>query len=1203
MPHAVDNAAKSEAGAAGVNAVSGESGSLLHVCDNIRNEQWLVDGGALLSIIPPTNAQRRAGPNSTQLQAANGTKIDCYGTENRTIKIGQQDFNFTFVIADVSQRILGADFLAEFYLAPNHRDGVLLNLNNFNTLPATLARGISSNPVNFVEQLENPFYKLLDSHPKILTPSFTTKQPDHGVKHHIPTEGPPCQSRPRRLAPDRLAIAKEEIEKLVKLGVCHRGKSEWASPLMVAPKPGGGWRVCGDYRRLNSMTKDDKYPVRTLTDFTSELQGKTIFSKIDLVKGYHQIPVADEDIRKTAVITPFGLFIFPRTPFGLKNAGQDFQRLMDQIFGTIPFVFVYIDDILVASSSPEEHLEHLEVVFKLLEENGLVVQRPKCILGQPSLEFLGYKLDATGITPLEDRVDTIRSSKPPTTVKELQRFLGMINYYRRFIPHAASHMYELFECLKGKPKTLEWTPACQRSFEAIKAALAKATLLHHPRTNANLALTTDASDHAIGAVLEQRGPRGWEPLAFYSAKLNESQQKWPPYDRELLGVFKSVRHFKSMLEGRPFTIYTDHQSLVPSISKKTEPQTSRQAYQLSCIAEYSTDIRHIEGKSNVVADSLSRPPAEVSDSVNTVNEPNRINSETASTSPATEPTAHQHRSQERCLEATQTLVGVISTIQKMGINWDELADEQLIDADCRRIRQDRNTPLNLKQIDIGNKNILVDISNGPARPIIPYSWRKRLFDVVHGLGHPGVERTRQAMTDKFVWPSIKEDVAKWARECQDCQRAKVTRNTIPDIGDFPVPVRRFDHLNVDIVGPLPTSNGFRYLLTAVDRFTRWPAAIPMADITSESVIDAFSHGWISLFGVPSTVTTDRGSQFSSAIWKQLTTTWGITTNQTTAYHPECNGLVERFHRRLKESLIALANNESASWYWKLPCSLLAIRTTLKPDIGSSPADLVFGEGLAVPGEILCRNTPSDEQLQIRRAETLSNLRIEVARLQPTDTSSHRRPKLYIPDTLQNCTHVFIRRGGVQPSLASPYVGPYRVINRNAQNFKISIPGRGSESVAIARLKPANISLEEDPAPPTPPRPGRRPGVRTRIPEATTRRTRSSSRHEEIIITTQNPQPSVHVENQTDNDNDDEDGLNLSTGTQVVDPNDAPAPASTDHQPVIQPSTPDNTPQPTRKTRFFSTPNPKDFSFRRRPDVSALANIIRNNINANSTIPS
>ena len=234
-----------------------------------------------------------------------------------------------------------------------------------------------------------------------------------------------------------------------------------------------------------------------------------------------------------------------------------------------------------------------------------MVSRKKCVLGKNSLEFLGYHVDEHGILPLPERVSAIREFAQPTSVKELQRFLGMINYYRRFIPRAAHHLRFLFQALKGKQKQLPWNEKCAESFEAIKEALAAATLLHHPRSGSQLALTTDASKLAIGGVLEQLGPTGWEPLSFYSAKLMDHQQEWPPYDRELLGAFKSVRHFRPFLEGRPFTLFTDHLSLVPSVAKKGEPQTTRQAYQLSAIAEYTTDFRYLEGKANVVVDSLS----------------------------------------------------------------------------------------------------------------------------------------------------------------------------------------------------------------------------------------------------------------------------------------------------------------------------------------------------------------------------------------------------------------------------------------------------------------------------------------------------------------------------------------------------------------------------------------------------------------------
>ena len=833
-----------------VNSVAGHQNQsfLLHVTDEKLKQRWLVDGGALLSLIPPTAEQRRQGPTGTQLRAANGSDIQCFGTVNRTITIGQTDFNFDFVVADVRNRILGADFLAHNYLAPNHRDATLINLQDFSTLPATHARGIVNSPINFVSQKDDPFFTLLDKFPEIQTPTFTIKDPKHGVRHHIPTDSPPVQSRARRLDPEKLAVAKAELEKLVDLGIAYRGKSEWSSPLLVTTKPCGGWRVCGDYRRLNAMTETDQYPVRSLQDFTSELQGKKFFSKVDLMKGYHQIPVAPQDIRKTAVITPFGLFIFPRTPFGLKNAGQDFQRLMDEILGDLPRVYVYIDDILIASETLEQHLQDIETVFKRLAENGLVIQRSKCVLGKPSLEFLGYHVNEEGITPLPDKVHAIRATSPPTTVKELQRFLGMVGYYRKFIPSAATHLFHMFEALKGKPKTLTWTEDCQKSFEATKEALAKASMLFHPRIGAPLALTTDASNLAVGGVLEQRGPKGWEPLAFYSSKLEPHQQNWPPYDRELLGAFKAVRHFKHMVEGRPFTLYTDHQSLVPSMKKKSDPQTIRQTYQLACISEYTTDIRYLQGKANVVADALSRPNEEIpinavsidsstlsspSDADATASSPSSIEASTASptssiSSSISEATAPPQTvattaadASARRKAATEDLACVVNAIGDMGIDWKAIAAQQALDPDFRRLRQDARTGLVFRSVDIGGTNLLVDVSNGPARPYIPLAFRKHIFDMVHGLGHPGIERTRQSIRAKFVWPSINEDTARWAKECIPCQQAKVTRHTVPPIGDFAVPNKRFDHLHLDIV-TLPLSNGYKYLLTIVDRFTRWP---------------------------------------------------------------------------------------------------------------------------------------------------------------------------------------------------------------------------------------------------------------------------------------------------------------------------------------------------------------------------------------------
>ena len=841
------------------------------------------------------------------------------------------------------------------------------------------------------------------------------------------------------------------------------------------------------------------------------------------------------------MITPFGLYVWDKTPFGLKNAGQDFQRMMDEILEGLPHVFVYIDDILVASENEEQHLQDLDNVFKQLDANGLVVNRHKCVLGKPSLEFLGYRVDKDGISPLEDRVEVIRKTPAPTTVKELQRFLGMVNYYRRFVPKAAHHLHALFSSLKGKPKKLPWTPECQNSFEAIKEALAAATLLHHPRPGARIALTTDASKLAIGGVLEQLGPKGWEPLGFYSAKLQPPQQLWPPYDRELLAAFKSVRHFRPMLEGRSFTLFSDHQSLIPSLAKKTEPQTARQTYQLAGIAEYTTDIRYLKGKVNVVADALSRPPAEET-------APSQVASPGGESKPQLPLTPARPELVSDCISpvAAEALDSLVNSIGQLSIDLEEMARDQPMDPDYLRLVGDARSSIHLKSVRLGRNRLIVDVSNGPARPLVPLSWRKRVFDVIHGLGHPGIQRTRQAVAAKFVWPSMRADVTKWARECMGCQRSKVLRNVIPPVGEFEVPSKRFDHLNLDIV-TLPTSNGYSHLLTAVDRFSRWPVAIPLRDITAESVADAFAHGWVAAHGVPSSITTDRGSQFSSEIWSQLLSSWGIRSHMTTAYHPEANGLVERFHRRLKEALLAMAQDEPNRWYWRLPCVLLGIRTTLKPDLGAAPADLVYGEGLAVPGSLLSQTPPSNEDQQEQRRSALNELRVEVERLQPKATSNHQRRRIQMPDELQAATHVFIRRGGVQPTLAAPYTGPYRVISKLDTHFRVEIPGRGTESVALARLKPASMpdpgdEDQEQPAtPPSPRPPGRRPGWRTRPPAPTDRVTRQTQESKDnsnpASIETDDPQAEEPASGTPQESKDDSNQASLGTNNEPMDSSD------------------------------------------------------------------
>jgi hypothetical protein len=268
-------------------------------------------------------------------------------------------------------------------------------------------------------------------------------------------------------------------------GICRRSKSQWFNPLHIVPKADGTFRPCGNYRRLNGLNEQDSYPIPHIQDFGAWLAGKRIFSTINLVKGYHQIPICAKDISKTPIVTSFGLFKFLRVPFGFSNAAQGFQELIDEVLAGLPFVFVYLDDILVASLTRTQHKQYLEAVFDCMVEHGLVTNAAICRFAQTSLEFLRHVVSADGVKPIASHVEAIRNFEEPKTVGDLQRYNGLIKYYHRFVPKIAEVMIPFFNMLKGKPKrnaTVIWLPVMRAAFTRTKNLMADATALVHPQS-------------------------------------------------------------------------------------------------------------------------------------------------------------------------------------------------------------------------------------------------------------------------------------------------------------------------------------------------------------------------------------------------------------------------------------------------------------------------------------------------------------------------------------------------------------------------------------------------------------------------------------------------------------------------------------------------------------------------------------------------
>ena len=808
----------------------------------------------------------------------------------------------------------------------------------------------------------------------------------------VTTTGKPVSLPTRRIPLHQEEEVNKMIQDLLDSGIIERSESPYNSPLVIVKKKSGQLRLCVDFRKLNSITEREIYHIPDCNEIFDHLGGNSFFTTLDLSKGYYQILLDDMSRRKTAFSTSAGHFNFVRLPFGLTSAPASFQNALETILRkerNSKKCCIYIDDIIVYGKTKKEHDKNLLDVLNCLNESGIKLSKEKFVFCKESVKYLGHIISSKGVATDPDKISLIKSWPVPQTMKDLSRFLGFSNYYRKFIKNYSTCANPLESILRRDKKLssskIKWNDELAESFESLKSLLSTAPILHTPTKTGKFVLDTDASQTSIAAVLSQVDSQGVErPIYFASNRLSSAEQNYCTTRRELLAIVKYVKFFHHYLAGKCFTIRTDHKSLSWLMTWKT-PSTPQYFTWISSLQMYDFDIIHRNGKDHSNADALTRL--------------------------------------EDCRRCK------VSHIKNLQLSQNMVQDEVQHIAQC--IKEKCKPTLSSTFIDrlwklkshlIFDDNKLKFVNNGFKLVVLSQSEAAETAKNIHNnLAHVGFLNLYYYVKNIYWCPNLRQICKRICDCCLLCLERKSIK-PIKSVSQQCSSEMPLNKIYADIAGPLPMCNSYRYILVLLDSFSNFPVIIPLKCLTSENIAKQIFNKWITIFGAPIQFHSDNAQYFVGKEMKCLFNQFSIFHSKSSPFHPQGNSKVERQMRTIKDMMYANVKTNSSDWVQSIPEIEMILRGAIHDKNGVTPYQYIFSSGMKM----------FDQQKSIfpQNILNVSNL---VEKYVSLHVRSNEKPELKVKEGSLVMAKIFPKTHSI---LQPRFVGPLKVLKVKSQGNSI-----------------------------------------------------------------------------------------------------------------------------------------------------------------------